>query len=125
MANLFERRDLFIGNKLKEFCAVTVTLKRGVNQTAGVSASVDAGEYEMMDGSGLVDRWRTRDFKILKADYIISGVVTLPQRGDIIIETLDGTQYQRVVDTPPGMPHYSVDQNDYMLNVHCKDREPE
>lgn len=123
--SLSERRDRHISDRLLLYDGITVTLKRGVNETEDVAASKGQMEYELMDGSGMVDRWRSRNFKIRKTDYVINGSVVTPQRGDIIIETIDSVEYERVVQAPPGVKHWEEDQSGYMLLIHCWDREPE
>ena len=123
--SLSDRRDRFISDKLLLFDGITVTLKRGVNETPGVVASKGQMEYETQDSSGVVDRWRSRNFKILKTAYVINSVVVEPRRGDIIIETIDSVPYQRVVQAPPGLKHWEEDQSGYMMVVHSWERESE
>jgi hypothetical protein len=121
VTDIFQRRDSFLAGRLTTIAAVLVTLKRGLDTTPNVSASVDASEFEMVDGSGVVDRWKSRDFKIRAAAYIIAGNVVKPERGDLIIEA----GVSRLVNSPKGVPHYVEDQNADLLRVHTWIREAE
>lgn len=68
----------------------TVSLKRGAVTTAGVSATTGQMTLQLVDATGALVAVESRDYFIAIADYKFSSVVSLPQRGDRILDSADG-----------------------------------
>lgn len=94
-----------LAGRLKDHASKTVTIQRGAQSTAGVSATIGRTLYEPDNGAGIIDRWESRDFLIDAADYKIGGVAVLPLRGDKIIEVIGSTTVTYEVSAPRDVPH--------------------
>jgi len=73
---------------LQQQAAVSVTYRRGSDETAGITAIVGRTEFEATDDEGGVLRSQSRDYLIAPADLVIDGSQTLPNVGDKILETV-------------------------------------
>lgn len=90
MADVIKTGSDWLMAKLKANCSTTVSLRRHVSETTGVSATVGSSDHQQIDELGGVIQMESRDYLIDSDDYTFSGVETEPKRGDVIVETIDG-----------------------------------
>jgi hypothetical protein len=94
MTNFLQSGSTWLAGMLKTSVSVSVTLRRRGYADAVVSATPGTTrvEQEMDDGSSL--RLESRDYLIDVDDYRFGGVITNPQDGDLVIETIDAVERQ-------------------------------
>ena len=120
MANLLEQGTAWLADQLKTHASSTVVYQRGAQQVS-VSATIGKTEFEIDDGSGVLQRVESRDYLIQPADLQIAGVATLPIAGDRIRETIGTKTYVYEVMGPGNEPHYRFsDPFRRVLRIHTK-----
>lgn len=84
-----------LGEQLQVAAGITVSIVRGTNTTTDVPAIPGSTEYtvETQRDSGIYETRQSRDFLIDATDYTIAGVQVLPQRSDLIKETVSGQMW--------------------------------
>jgi hypothetical protein len=92
MADLLERGSRWLEDQRTKHCTRDVTYVRGA-ASAVVRATVGRTEFKTDDGETVRIEFTDRDFLILATELVLSGNPTLPERGDKVWETQDGTVY--------------------------------
>jgi hypothetical protein len=94
---------------------------RGTQQAA-VQATVGRTLLKLDDGYGGVRmEWTDRDFLIHAADLVLGGSPTLPERGDVIRETVGTTTFVYEVMAPGKEPAWRWSDEFYkVLRIHTK-----
>jgi hypothetical protein len=120
MPNLFEQGAAWLAGKLQAHGSAEVVYQRGAAQVA-LRATIGKTEFEIDDGSGIVERIQSRDYLIQAADLVLGGSETLPLPGDQIHETQGDTVFVYEVMSPGKEPcwRYS-DPFRKLLRVHAK-----
>ena len=120
MANLFETGATWLANQLKTHASTDVIYVRGVDQVP-IKATIGKTEFEIDDGSGVIQRIQSRDFLVHAADLQIGGSETLPQAGDKIRESQGSSAFVYEVMAPGDEPHYRFsDPFRKLLRIHTK-----
>jgi hypothetical protein len=86
MTDLLEQGAAWLDGKRHSYLTRTVTYQRG-EFSVQVQATVGQTVFRIDDGYGGWVRVTQRDYLIRAADLVIDGQITLPLRGDKIIET--------------------------------------
>ncbi len=89
---------------LAEVFGTTVTITRSAVTTASVTAESYTHEFQVQSEDGFGTILHVRDFVIDVADYTHAGSAVKPRAGDVITETIAGTEHEFTVAAPPGMP---------------------
>jgi hypothetical protein len=104
----------------KEHLSRAVTYRRG-SLSVEVLATVGATGFEADDGSGIVVEMEARDYLIAASDLVLDGEKTLPERGDEIVEIVDGvTRVYEVMDLGPEKHAVACDPDGRTLRIHTK-----
>ncbi len=120
MSNLFEQGAAWLADQLKTHGSTAVVYQRGALQ-ATVQATIGKTEFEIDDGSGVVQRFQSRDYLIQTADLTLGGVQTLPVAGDRIRETVGDQTFVYEVLAPGNEPHFRYsDPFRKLLRIHAK-----
>lgn len=121
MADMLRAGQEWLANQLKAHASSTVVYVRGANQ-ASVSATIGRTLLKLEDGYGGVHmQWTDRDFLIAPTELILAGLPILPERGDIIRETKNGTTYLYEVMAPGSEPPWRwSDPHRQLLRIHTK-----
>ncbi|MBU6239947.1 MAG: hypothetical protein KGQ51_19200 [Planctomycetes bacterium] len=121
MADMLRAGQEWLANQLKAHASSTVVYVRGANQ-ASVSATIGRTLLKLEDGYGGVHmQWTDRDFLIAPTELILAGLPILPERGDIIRETKNGTIYLYEVMAPGSEPSWRwSDPHRQLLRIHTK-----
>lgn len=121
MADMLRAGQEWLANQLKAHASSTVVYVRGANQ-ASVSATIGRTLLKLEDGYGGVHmQWTDRDFLIAPTELILAGLPILPERGDIIRETKNGTIYLYEVMAPGSEPPWRwSDPHRQLLRIHTK-----
>lgn len=120
--NLLSKAASFIQAKMVENASELVTYERPDMGFVELQAIVGRTEYEQNTDDGLVGRIAMRDFTISAASLVINGCSIVPERNDIIVQTMsDGTEYIFRVLGEGEMPHVQ-DSDGYgvAFRVHTK-----
>ena len=99
MADLLADGAAWLAGQLKAAAARPVIFVRG-NSAIEVSATVGMSSFQAADQNGVLEQFESRDFIIDVADLPFGE----PQRGDKVVETIDGIAITYDVSTPRGMP---------------------
>lgn len=99
MADLLADGAAWLAGQLKAAAARAVIFVRG-SSAIEVSATVGMSSFQAADQNGVLEQFESRDFIIEAADLPFGE----PQRGDKVVETIDGITITYDVATPRGMP---------------------
>jgi len=120
MPNLLEQGASWLADQLKTHASTEVIYQRGANQVA-VQATIGKTEFEIDDGSGVIQRFQSRDYLIQTADLQLGGHTTLPVAGDRIRETVGDQTFVYEVLAPGNEPHFRYsDPFRKVLRIHTK-----
>jgi hypothetical protein len=120
MSNLFEQGARWLADQLKTHASTEVVYQRGAEQVA-VQATIGKTEFEIDDGSGVIQRFQTRDYLIQTEELVLGGVPTLPVAGDRIRETVGNQTFVYEVLAPGNEPHFRYsDPFRKVLRIHSK-----
>lgn len=120
MADLLANAATWLAQQRTKHLSQPVLYRRD-SESVTVFATIGKTEFEIDDEFGVVQRIESRDFLILTADLVLAGVVSLPQRGDII-EEMSGRETLQYEVTAPGKEpcwRYS-DLHRQTLRIHTK-----
>ena len=101
MPDILEQGAAWLEEQRVKYCSREMTYRRGA-QTVQVNATVVLSEYGVDNGNGIVEQFESRDFLVAAAELVFGGEITLPQRGDLIVETISGVTYSNEVMVPGG-----------------------
>jgi hypothetical protein len=120
MTDLLEKASNWLQERRTQYASRVVTYARGA-ASVDLPATVGKTTFEVDDGFGVLVRSESRDFLVLATDLVLGGQPALPQRGDRIAETQDGTTYVYEVIAPGNAPcwRYS-DSYRQALRIHTK-----
>jgi hypothetical protein len=120
MADLLANASAWLEQQRMLHLSRSVTYQRGA-QSVPVLATIGKTAFEIDDGFGVLQRIESRDFLVLAADLVLDGAATLPQRGDIVAETVGDSTLQYEVTAPGKEPcwRYS-DPYRQTLRIHTK-----
>jgi len=122
MANPANRAYLAARSAHKRLMGVTVTVSRGLNTSAPLTATVGFSgsvSYES-DGSSLYTR--NRDYLINIAEYNVGGDAVDPRKFDVITEIVNGVVRQfQVLDSSGDGVAASSDSGFTVWRVHTKE----
>jgi hypothetical protein len=95
-----------------------VTYLRGLD-AINIQATVGRSVFQIVSGEGAAETVERRDYIVRAADLRVGGVVTLPEVGDRVRETV-GSQVQEYEVVATGQePHYRKSDPDGMaLRIH-------
>jgi len=120
LTNLLQIGASWLADQMKTHASIDVTYERGAEQVP-VKATVGKTEFEIDDGSGVIERFQSRDYLIHAADLVLGGVETLPVAGDLIRETQGTKTFVYEVMAPGDEPHYRYsDPFRKLLRIHSK-----
>jgi hypothetical protein len=120
VTNLLEIGSSWLADQLKTHASADVVYERGAEQVL-VKATIGKTEFEIDDGSGVIERFQSRDYLIHAADLVLGGGETLPVAGDVIRETQGASTFVYEVMAPGHEPHYRYsDPFRKLLRIHTK-----
>ena len=116
MADMLAAGASWLADQMAASASMTCAYKRGANTTQ-FTATLGRSTFEAAGQNGVVERWESRDYIVRVADLPYGE----PQRGDFIVEELNGEAYFYEVAAPRGVPlfHYS-DAFQNAVRVHTK-----
>jgi hypothetical protein len=121
MPDLLRTGSDWLADQLKQHASRPVVYWRGAQQAA-VQATVGRTLLKLDDGYGGVRmEWTDRDFLIHAADLVLGGTPALPERGDLIRETVGTTTFVYEVMAPGKEPAWRwSDVYRKVLRIHTK-----
>jgi len=116
MADMLAAGASWLADQMAASASMNCAYKRGANTTQ-FTATLGRSTFEAAGQNGVVERWESRDYIVRVADLPYGE----PQRGDFIVEELNGEAYFYEVAAPRGVPlfHYS-DAFQNAVRVHTK-----
>ena len=103
----------WLSDQLKAAAGRVVTYQRG-SSTADVTATIGRSQFQSQNQSGVMEVWESRDYLIPKADLPFGD----PQRGDLVLEEVNGDVFTYEVAAPRGIPVVHYDAFRYIARVH-------
>jgi len=127
-SNMLERGSAWLEAMRHRHATTTVTYQRGTpgsgDASVEVNATIGQTTFETVSDSGALVKVQSRDYLILAADLVLSGVQTAPKQGDVIREmAMDGSGKVLLYEVmaPNGAPHYRhSDPFRTTLRIHTK-----
>ena len=92
MKDVLRDGQSWLAAKLKQFASREVIYRRD-DQSTVVNATIGTTKGEQDAGDGLILQTEIRDYLIDAADLSLDGTLTLPERGDLIIEVESGVRF--------------------------------
>lgn len=116
MADMLSDGASWLADQLAANASMNCAYKRGEN-TAQVTATIGKSLFESAGQNGVVEQWESRDY-IVKTEELPYGQ---PQRGDLIVEEINGVSIFYEVTAPRGVPlfHYG-DAFQKLVRIHTK-----
>ena len=120
MANLLEQGAAWLAGQLQTHASARIVYQRD-NDAVILQATIGKTEFEIDDGSGVLQRVESRDYLVPTAALRLAGVQTLPIVGDRIRETQGSRTFVYEVLAPGKEPHYRYsDPFRTLLRIHTK-----
>ena len=115
----------WLAGQMQTHAAESVTYHRGTSMVT-LKAVPGSTSAEQTDAAGMTVGIELRDWIIQAADLVLDGVLTTPQRGDIIkVRRAFATEVFEVLDLGSGPCYRPSDQHGCVLRVHTKPLTPE
>ncbi len=92
MKDILRDGQRWLANKLTQHAAREVTYRRGTDEVKLI-ATIGKTLAEQDSGDGLILRMEIRDYLIDTILLRLAGQATLPERGDLIVETEGGLEF--------------------------------
>jgi hypothetical protein len=120
MPDLMARGAAFLADRLAAHASRRVTYVRA-HEALDLDATVGLSSFELDSEHGIV-RATTRDYVVRRSDLVLSGMPSLPRRGDTVEELLpDGTLQRHEVVSVGGMPEWRpCDSSGILIRIHTK-----
>lgn len=119
MTDLLQRSSDWLSDRMKQHAARDVVYRRG-GQEVTVRAVIGRKDFEVDAGESRL-YFRSNDFLIHRADLILDGEATLPERGDqIIVDFGSGPVTFEVLPGDGIQPWEFSDSFEKLLRVHTK-----
>lgn len=111
----------WLAARLAASASVTVGYRRGAN-TSTLVATIGRSTFEAVNQSGVPEAWESRDYVVQTAQLPYGE----PQRGDLVVETVDGVERLYQVASPRGVPvfHWG-DAFQATIRIHTKELDRE
>ena len=120
MRNMLETSSNWLETMRDRHTTVEVAYGRDPD-SVDLSATIGRTVFEIDNGRGVLEKIESRDFLVLRKELILGGNPVLPERGDKVRETKDGTVYVYEVMAPGKEPHYRYsDPYRKTLRIHTK-----
>ncbi len=120
MSDLLQDGLAWLESQRREHLSHEVTYRRD-DLSVQMPATVAATRFEVDDGTGIVVGQEMRDYLIAAADLVLEGEQVLPERGDEIVEVLDGrTHVYEAMDLGPDRHYRFCDPDRKTLRIHTK-----
>jgi hypothetical protein len=103
-------------------CAgVSVVYSDGTNWTR-ITATPGKTDFELVDDSGAISQFRSRDYIVMAADLVLNWVMVTPQRGHTITEQIGKQLHKYEVSRPDGseQPYRYSSTGNNVLRIHTK-----
>jgi len=118
--DLLQRGSAWLERKRNRHLTRDVVYVRGADSVE-VKATVGRTIFRVDKGYGVLERIEARDYLILAADLMLSGIPALPKAGDKVLEVEDGKTFTYEILAPGNEPcwRYS-DLYRVTLRIHTK-----
>jgi hypothetical protein len=113
VADMLAAGASWLSGQLQAAAGRTVTYQRG-NEAADITATVGRSQFEAANQSGIVEAWESRDYLIPRSELPFGE----PQRGDRILDELEGEIVTYEVGAPRGIPVVHYDPFRIMARIH-------
>jgi len=116
MADMLADGAAWFASQLLASASQTCAYRRGANSSQ-FSATIGKSMFESSGQNGVTEQWESRDYIVKTADLPYGQ----PQRGDLIVEDVNGVSVFYEVTAPRGVPlfHYG-DAFQNLVRVHTK-----
>lgn len=119
MPDLLQHGSDWLADKLKAHGAREVSYQRGVQQVV-VKAIIGRKDFEADSAEGKL-YFRAHDFLIQRADLVLAGQPTFPERGDrIVVDFGAGAETFEVLPAEGQQPWEYSDAFEKLFRIHTK-----
>jgi hypothetical protein len=120
MTDILAQASEWLEGKRHALRSTSINYVRG-GASVAVLATIGKTVFEQRDSYGMIEKTESRDYLIRTVDLVLSGLATLPERGDRIRETVGDVVFVYEVMAPGDEPHYRYsDLYRKTVRVHTK-----
>lgn len=120
MADLIQNGIKWLAGRLFDTVSRTVEYHRG-QDAVSLQAIIGRTVFEIVDSSGIVERYESRDFIVSADALVLAGEQIVPRRGDWIVETIGVAPLTYEVMAPENEPVWAyADAYHQMIRIHTK-----
>jgi hypothetical protein len=120
LSDILEAGSNWLQEQRKKHATRPVLYRRGTDSVL-VAATVGRTVFEQDDGAGAIIRTEVRDYLIDSVELVLAGIEVLPERGDRIEETQEGSRFVYEVMPIGKEPHWRYsDPYRKTLRIHTK-----
>lgn len=123
MPDLLATGSAWLSGVLKDHVSQSIVYSRGESSVTIPDATVGRTEFEVIDQNQQLVRAESRDFIFDVSELVLASVVSLPEQGDLIVETIGSETWTYEVMAPlPRTPPWRYADPPYhsRLRVHTK-----
>ena len=117
MTDLLSIGGAWLQGKRRAHLARSVTYRRGASTASISHATVGSTTFRIDTGYGVFERHETRDYIVAVSDL---GDLAPPERGDQIVETIDGVDEVFEVMAPGAEPDFEYRRDHSEVRIHTK-----
>lgn len=120
MVDLIQNGIKWLAGRLLDTVSRTVEYHRG-QDAVSLQAIIGRTVFEIVDSSGIVERYESRDFIVPADALVLAGEQIVPRRGDWIVETIGVASLTYEVMAPENEPVWAyTDAYHQMIRIHTK-----
>ena len=120
MADLLSNGMAWLESQRREHLSTSIVYERD-GDSLPLPATIGRTEFEVEDTTGVLEKVVTRDFLVAAADLVLGGSTTLPERGDLVRETVGNEEHVHEVVGPGAEPAWRYsDPHRNTLRIHTK-----
>lgn len=119
MVDLMAKASALVASRLRSHLSRPVEYRRG-GETIDLNATIGKTIFEVDSEVGFM-RVESRDFIVQADELRLSGALTVPRRGDLVIECTGSGDVIHEVVAPPGTPEWRwSDVDRRTVRIHTK-----
>jgi hypothetical protein len=117
--NVLEQGSEWLNDQMRSHASSLVIYRRGSNQV-DILAEKGKTEFRVTQNDMLIDVV-SKDFLVSAAELVLGGERVIPQKYDIIVETIDGQEtYFEVYPFGMEQPYRPCDSFGHRVRIHCR-----
>ena len=105
MPAMLDTGSRWLSDMRRRHRTVPVVYARGADQVE-LPATVGRSNFTEVNAFGVLEQVVSRDYLVSADDLVLGGAPVTPDRGDMIVEEVNGLRHTHEVLAPSGKPHW-------------------